>query len=160
MKTTILSLASVLLISLSACGQSGKDVPVPVKSAFSQKFSGATNVRWGMENDKEWEAEFKMGGRKYSANFDNAGNWMETEYQVTASELPATVKATLDIESAGAKIKLSEVTETNDGKAFEFVINKGEDQTELIIDNSGKVTKKEQLKEEDENDEGEEKEGN
>ncbi len=55
---------------------------------------------------------------------------------------------------------MSEVTETNDGKAFEFVINKGEDQTELIIDNSGKVTKKEQLKEEDENDEGEEKEGN
>jgi hypothetical protein len=155
MKTTILSLAAILLISFSACGQSGKDVPAPVKSAFTQKFSGATNVKWGRESDKEWEAEFQMGGKKYSANFDNAGNWMETEYQVTVSELPAVVKATLDKESAGSKIKLSEVTETKDGKAFEFVLNKGENETELVIDNSGKVTKKEQLKEENENDEKE-----
>jgi hypothetical protein len=155
MKTTILSLAAILLISFSACGQSGKDVPAPVKSAFTQKFSGATNVKWGRESDKEWEAEFQMGGKKYSANFDNAGNWMETEYQVTVSELPAAVKATLDKESAGSKIKLSEVTETKDGKAFEFVLNKGENETELVIDNSGKVTKKEQLKEENENDEKE-----
>jgi ATP phosphoribosyltransferase regulatory subunit HisZ len=80
---------------------------------------------------------------------------METEYQVTVSELPAAVKATLDRESAGSKIKLSEVTETKDGKAFEFVLGKGENQTELVIDNSGKVTKKEQLK--DENDEEDEK---
>jgi hypothetical protein len=50
---------------------------------------------------------------------------------------------------------LSEVTETKDGKAFEFVLNKGENETELVIDNSGKVTKKEQLKEENENDEKE-----
>jgi hypothetical protein len=159
MKTTILSLTAILFLSFTACGQPGKDVPAPVKSAFSQKFSGATNVKWGRESDKEWEAEFKMGGKKYSANFDNAGNWMETEYQVTVNELPAPVKATLDKESAGSKIKLSEVTETKDGKAFEFVLNKGEDQTELVIDNSGKVTKKEQLKEENENDEKEEKDG-
>jgi len=159
MKTTILSLAAILLFSFTACGQSGKDVPAPVKSAFTQKFSGATNVKWGMESDKEWEAEFQMSGKKYSANFDNAGNWMETEYQVTVSELPAAVKATLDKESAGSKIKLSEVTETKDGKAFEFVLNKGENKTELVIDNSGMVTKKEQMKEENENDEKEEKEG-
>ena len=42
---------------------------------------------------------------------------------------------------------------------FEFVLKKGKNKTELVIDNSGKVTKKEQLKEENENDEKEEKEG-
>ena len=160
MKTSILIMAAALLISLNFYGQEVKDLPAGVKTAFIQKFPNATGVKWGKENAKEWEAEFKMDGKDYSANFDNAGGWMETEYQVTVSELPAAVKATLDKESAGSKIKLSEVTETKDGKAFEFVLNKGENKTELVIDNSGKVTKMEQLKEENENDEKEDKEGN
>ena len=159
MKTTILSFATILLFSFTACGQSGKDVPAPVKTAFSQKFSSAANVKWSMENDKEWEAEFKLGGKNYSANFDNAGTWVETEYQISVKEIPAAVKAALDKESAGAKIKVSEVTETKDGKSYEFVVGKGENETELVIDNTGNVLSKEQVKEENENDEKEEKEG-
>jgi hypothetical protein len=159
MKTTILSFAAILLFSFTACGQSGKEVPAPVKSAFSQKFSGASNVKWSQENDKEWEAEFKLGGKDYSANFDNVGTWVETEYQISVKEIPAAVKTTLDKESEGAKIKVSEVTETKDGKSYEFVVSKGENETELVIDNAGNIVKKEQLKEENENDEKEEKEG-
>jgi hypothetical protein len=158
MKTPILILAAVILYSFTACSQSGKDVPGPVKSAFLQKFSTATNVKWGKENEKEWEAEFQIDGKKYSANFDNAGNWIETEYQISINEIPAAVKATLDNESAGAKIKMSEVTETKEGKAYEFVVSKDENETELVIDNSGNIIKKEQRKEENENDEKEEKE--
>lgn len=155
MKTQILILAAVLLFSFSTCGQSGKDAPASVKSAFSQKFSGATNVKWGMENDKEWEAEFKMAGKEYSANFDPNGIWLETEYEISTKDIPAAVKTTLDKESAGAKIKVSEVTETKEGNAYEFVVKKGENETELVIDSSGKLIKKEQLKEENEKDEKE-----
>jgi hypothetical protein len=39
-------------------------------------------------------------------------------------------------------------------------MRKGETRTELVIDNTGTIVKKEQLKEEDENDETEEQEGN
>jgi len=159
MKKQILILAAVVFIGFSACGQSDKDVPAPVKLAFSQKFSGATNVKWGKENDKEWEAEFKLGGENYSANFDNAGTWIETEYQISVKEIPAAVKTALDKESAGAKIKVSELTETKDGKSYEFVVGKGKNETELVIDNSGNVISKAQVKEENENDEEEEKEG-
>lgn len=155
MKKQMLILAAVIFIGFSACGQSDKDVPAIVKSAFTQKFSGATNVKWGRENDKEWEAEFKIGGKKYSANFDNAGTWVETEYQISVKEIPAAVKTTLDKESAGAKVKVSEVTETKDGKSFEFVVGKGENKTELVIDNAGNVISKEQVKEENENNEKE-----
>lgn len=160
MKKQILFLAVLIFIGFSACGESDKDVPAPVKSAFSQKFSGATNVKWGKENDKEWEAEFKLGGKNYSANFDNAGTWIETEYQVSANEIPAAVKISLEKESAGAKIKVSEVTETKDGKSYEFVVGRGENKTEIVIDTAGNVLSKEQAKEENENDEMEEKEGN
>jgi hypothetical protein len=160
MKTQILILTVTLLLGFTDCGQSGKNVPDPVKSAFSQKFPGATMVKWGRENDREWEAEFQMNGKNYSANFSNEGTWMETEYEVSIEELPSAVKSTLDRESAGLKIKLSEVTETENGTAFEFVLRKGETGTELVIDNTGTIVKKEQLKEEDENDETEEEEGN
>jgi len=159
MKKQMLILAAVIFIAFSACGQSDKDVPAPVRSAFSQKFSGATNVKWGKENDKEWEAEFKLDGKDYSANFDNDGVWVETEYQISVKEIPAAIKTVLDKESAGAKIKVSEVTETKDGKSYEFVVGKGENETELVIDNAGNVISKEQVKEENENDRKEEKEG-
>ncbi|NLJ43329.1 MAG: hypothetical protein GX431_06690 [Bacteroidales bacterium] len=152
MKTKILSLAAILLFSFTAFGQSVKDVPATLKSAFTQKFSGATKVKWSRENDKEWEAEFKLGGKYYSANFDNAGTWLETEYQISVKEIPATVKTAIDKESAGAKIKVSEVTETKDGKSYEFVISKGKNETELVIDNYGNIIKREQLKEESKKD--------
>jgi hypothetical protein len=158
MKTLILIFAVTLLLGFTACSQSGKDAPTAVRTAFAQKFSNATRIKWGMENDKEWEAEFQMDGKKYSANFDNAGTWMETEYQVSIEELPDAVRTTLDQETAGSKIKLSEVTETKDGKAFEFVLSKGENETELVIDSAGNITNKEQLQEENENNEKEEEE--
>jgi len=157
MKTLILAFAALFLISITACGQAGKDVPATVKSTFSQKFPKATNVEWGKENDKEWEAEFKMDGKEYSANFDIAGTWIETEYEISTKEIPASVKATFDKESLGYKIGESVVTENKDGRAYEFLLKKGETEIELIIDSNGKVIKKEQAEKEDEEDEEDEK---
>lgn len=152
MKTSILILSAVLLLSFTACGQSDNKVPEAVKSSFSQKFSNAINVKWDKENDNEWEAEFKMDGIKYSANFDNSGAWSETEYQISFSDIPEAVKTTLNKESAGSKIEVSEVSETKDGKVYEFIISKGESETELQIDNAGNIVKKKQseVEEEDE----------
>ena len=150
MKTKILIIVSALFIGISACGQSEKDVPANVTSAFSKKFSNASGVKWSRENEQEWEAEFKMDGKKYSANFDNAGMWIETEYEISLEKIPAEVKATLDKESAGFKIKESSVAETKDGKVFEFVLEKDKTETELSIDMNGNVLNKEQVKEEKE----------
>jgi hypothetical protein len=153
MKTTILSLAAILLFSFTACGQSGKDVPAPVKSAFSQKFSGAANVKWSQENDKEWEAEFKMDGKDYSANYDNAGGWMETEYKISTKEIPASVTASIGKEFAGYKTDESEVSETEKGKVYEFVLSKGKEKLEVTFSNDGKLLSKEPVKEESEEEE-------
>jgi len=63
MKTLILIFAVTLLFGFTACSQSGKDAPAVVRTAFTQKFPNATRIKWGMENDKEWEAEFQMDGK-------------------------------------------------------------------------------------------------
>lgn len=152
MKTPILILSAVVLIGFAACGHSGKEVPEAVQSTFFQKFPDATNVKWDKENDSEWEAEFKMNGMEYSANFENSGVWTETEYKINLKDIPETVKTSLNNESAGAKIKESEVCETDDGKVYEFAIRKGANEIELQIDCAGRIIKKEQSGEEEDED--------
>jgi hypothetical protein len=149
MKNLFLVIAIATFFCLNACCQSAKEVPVNVKSAFSQKFPAASKVKWGKENDNEWEAEFKLDGRKYSANFDNNGTWMETEYAVTKKEIPDAVKASLEKEFVGYKIEESEISETAEGKVYEFAIEKGKSEMEVSVDEAGKIIKKQEEKEED-----------
>jgi hypothetical protein len=148
MKTNALILSALMLISFSSCGQSGNDVPANVKSAFNQKFASASKVKWGKENDKEWEAEFKMDGREYSANFDLEGAWIETEYKIESNEIPAAVKSAIEQESVGLKIDETLVSETKDGKVFEVIAGKGKDAMEFVVDANGVIQSKSPVKEE------------
>lgn len=146
-KIMFLMLGSVLVLS-QACAQT--NVPNEVTTAFSQKFPTAKKVTWDKENETEWEAEFKMDGKEYSANFSSEGIWQETEYEISKSEIPAAVKQTLDTEFAGYKIEESEISETATGKVFEFIIEKKDNELEVVITSDGKVIKKEVKTEEDE----------
>lgn len=141
MKNLILVIAASALICLNVSAQTSKNVPVSVKAAFSQKFAKATDVKWGKEGKTEWEAEFKMNGKAYSANFDNKGAWMETENAITASEIPAAVKITIDKDYAGYKMKVSEISETAKGKVYEFEFVKGKVSKEVALDINGKIVK-------------------
>ena len=138
------------VFSFTACGQK-KDVCSKIKTAFEQKFPTAQKVKWDKENETEWEAEFKMSGKEYSANFTTDGKWMETEYEINKSEIPQAVKQTLDNEFAGYDIEVAEISETKDGKVYEFAIEKDEIDMEVAISPEGKVVKKE-IKTEDEED--------
>ncbi len=153
MKNLLLSVAVFAIFSLSACGQTSKEVPSGVQSSFSQKFPNTTKVKWDKENEKEWEAEFKMDGKEYSANFDVSGAWMETEYEISLDEIPAAVKTSLDNEFAGYKIEASEISQTSEGTLYEFELKKDGEEMEAAIDMNGMVQKKEQAQEEDENEE-------
>jgi len=152
MKTLFLVIAAAAIVYSNACGQTSKDVPANVKTAFSQRFPEASEVKWDKEDDEEWEAEFKMNGKKYSANLDNTGAWMETEYEISSDEISEVVKTTIEKEFAGYKIEESIISETADGKAYEFELKKERDKIETTIDMNGKIVKKEQLKKEDEKD--------
>ena len=147
MKKQICILAATFLVSISACGQTAKDVPAGVKATFSQKFPAAPKAEWGRENDQEWEAEFKLDGKEYSATFNNAGVWMETESEINLKEIPSSVKSTLDKESAGFKIGESVIAEDKEGKVYEFLLTKDKKEFELLIDLNGKMIKKEEVKE-------------
>lgn len=148
MKNLFLVSLILAVFGFSACGQKA-NVPAKVKTAFSQKFPQATNVNWDKESATEWEAEFKMDGNKYSANFDQDGHWKETEYLIHKSELPATVKTTLKNKFAGYDVEKAEVSETPAGKVFEMKIENDETDMEVAINANGKVVKKEVKKDND-----------
>jgi hypothetical protein len=141
------------LFGFIACNQANKDVPQNVFSAFSQKFPGATKIKWDQENEKEWEAEFKMDGKDYSANFDHSGAWLETEYAISDEEIPAAVKTTLEKEFGAYNREESEISETKDGIMLEFGLKKDGEFIEVSIDMNGKTVKKEEVKEEREEEE-------
>jgi len=148
MKNLMLITMILAVFSFSACGQK-TNVPAKIKTAFDQKFPTAKKVKWEKENEKEWEAEFKMEGKDYSANFDANGNWLETEYEIEENEFPAAVQQTLDKEFSGYEIEEAECSEKANGKFYEFSIEKGETELEVLIAPDGTVIKK-KVEEDDE----------
>ncbi|WP_431160796.1 PepSY-like domain-containing protein [Flagellimonas beolgyonensis] len=144
-----LPLAALLGLALFAFA-SNRSVPLRVKAAFVKKFPHVKKVKWDKESDAEWEAEFKMDGMEYSANFLEDGTWKETEHEIKIKDIPDTVKATLNSEFAGYEIEEAEISETVDGLTYEFEIEKGEEELEVAIDAQGKVTYKIAMEEDQE----------
>lgn len=149
-KITLFALIG-LTLNFMSCDKDG-NAPQKVKDAFAQKFPSATNVEWEKESDTEWEAEFKLNGKEHSSNFMQDGTWVETEYEVTESEIPQVVMDALNTNFEGDEIEEMERSETADGTVYEFAIEKGESEMEVVIDANGKILKKEN-KQEDEEDE-------
>lgn len=156
MKNLMLMIAVVSIFCFTACGQAGKVVPEKVKTAFSQKFPGASKVKWDKENDHEWEAEFKIEGENTSATFDNNGNWLETEMEIDIDKLPEAVISTLNNEFKEYRMENVEYIEKSEYKGYEIKLEAHEADTEVVIDSNGTILKKEIKNEEDE--EGEENE--
>ncbi|WP_232623019.1 PepSY-like domain-containing protein [Pareuzebyella sediminis] len=130
--------AATIGSSIYAFGTS-EDAPQKVKDSFAQKFPSVKKVKWDKENETEWEAEFKMKGTEYSANFLEDGTWQETEHEIKKNAIPAKVKTTLDTEFTGYKIEEAELSETVKGSVYEFELEKGKEKIEVNMDSNGKV---------------------
>ncbi|MBL0912299.1 MAG: PepSY-like domain-containing protein [Bacteroidia bacterium] len=96
------TLLSVSLLALF-CSCSGDSVPEAVRSAFRQQFPAAADTEWEKE-DANFEAEFTMDSKEYSALFDASGQLLETEYEIPADSLPAAVHAYISQNLSGTKI--------------------------------------------------------
>jgi len=147
--------AVVLAINLQSCSQKNSNLAPPEKVliAFNEKFYGATEVEWEMENEKEWEAEFKINGTKFSANFSTNGTWEESEFEIDQAEISDSILSILNQNFKDFNIEKVEITETPSGKAHEFKIEIGEDDFKVIIDSKGNLNTKKIIEKDQENDE-------
>lgn len=135
---------AVLSITMSmtfvACAQN--KVPQNVKTALQQKFPEAQNISWVKEGGREWEAEFKMNGTDYSANFDTSGNWKETEKEIEQAAMPPEVKNALEQNYPNASVKEVFKIEKSEGIFYEFEIQNNGEGTEVVMDSQGNIQKK------------------
>lgn len=63
-------------------GVSDAIVPAEVKSAFSAKYSTATDVKWEDATEDSistYKAKFTFNGKKMKAEFDSKGNFVKEE---------------------------------------------------------------------------------
>lgn len=134
-KTIFVMIGIVVIYSVSFAGT---EPGAAVRKAFSQKFPHATSVSWDKENTHEYEAEFKMNGGKYSANYSDAGDWLETESPVTFSKLPQKVQNAFNASHKSAAIKAIAKIETSKGEnKYEVEIKNGLKITELFYAEDG-----------------------
>lgn len=141
----LLYLVFAVFISTSAIAQNiEKDkIPATVLNAFKSKFPAADNVKWEMENARDYEATFKTNGNEQSAVFDANGAWLETETEIKENELPANVKASFAKEFNSYKIKETEKVEKNDGTTcYEIKLTNGKETIEVLFADNGEVKEK------------------
>ena len=138
MKRILIITYCIFAIAITGCSQK-INVPAAVSNAFNSRYPGATNVKWGKESAKEFEAEFKFNGDNVSANFGTDGTWVETETMIKVADLPAAVVAAINKNYPGAVIRTAEKLEApGDKLLYETVIKvKGKKKTlEMKADGS------------------------
>ena len=128
-------------IAATACAQK-INVPPAVTKAFNSKYPGASDVKWGKESAKEYEAEFKLNGTNVSANFGSDGAWVETETVMKVTDLPPAVIASIAKNYPGSVITTAEkLEEPVDKVLFEDTIKvKGKKKT-IELNSDGRVAK-------------------
>ena len=84
---------SLSLLAVQSCNSDEKDktdektlsttdVPAPVQTAFSAKYSTATDVKWEDAHEdsiQTYKAKFKLGDKKMKAEFDGTGKLVKEE---------------------------------------------------------------------------------
>ena len=94
MKFTISFLLFITAVSFGSC-QSSQTTPDAVKETFQKKYPGENDPDWHTDANGNWEANFKINGEKYRADFNEDGSWVETENSLKKKNLPEGVLKTM-----------------------------------------------------------------
>jgi hypothetical protein len=153
-----LVIALMVLFSTYAMAQEKKEnskenktvnVPELVKKEFTKKYPAATKVKWSLEKAGEYEAEFDLNKKEMSVVIDEKGNLLEAETEIKEAELPQAIKNTLAKDFVGYKIDECEKAEAKGVISYEMEAKKDKVEYELVFDSNGKLLKKEEKKEND-----------
>jgi len=116
---------------------------IPVITTQAQiKAPNAAHVKWGKENAKEYEANFKLNGINMSANYDLNGNWRETETEIAVKDLPEAVSKSIKAKYPDAIVSGTDKIEKTDGKIiYEADIKVNGKKKEIELFEDGKFVK-------------------
>ena len=149
LSTLIVALLSIFIFS---CNQQNANIPEKVQASFDELFPVASEVEWEMEDENEWEVEFKMDGKEASACFTSEGKWLETEYAVES--LPETIETIINETYPGFEFDEIEMVESPEFNGYEIELEKGEEEIEILVSVEGEIIEVEMEEDEQMEDEG------
>lgn len=146
MKNFLMMAAFALAITAPALSQAQMlkpaQVPAAAKATFKAKFPTVKTNSWEKEGDK-FEAGFKMNSNTMSAVITPAGELMETETDMSPSQLPAAVRAKLASDYKAYKITEAATLVSADGTTtYEAEVSKGGKKQDVVFNADGSLAKK------------------
>lgn len=132
----------MVLICAFATSFAQSKTPTAVSIAFNQKFPNATKVKWDKEDAHNYEASFLWKGVNYSANFNDTGEWLETETPITFNLLPEKVQTAFNASHKGVRPKaVAKIETSKQGTSYEVELKQGVKTVEVFYQANGKKTK-------------------
>jgi len=138
MKKLFIITIVVSISGFSACGQKLKEsqVPAAAKAAFQKQYPN-TKAGWEKE-DANYEVNFRQNGKSMSSVIDKNGTILETETDISVSNLPQSAQAYIKEHYKGAKIKeAAKIVKASGEVNYEALIN-GKD---VMFDRNGNFIK-------------------
>jgi len=159
MKMTKIITLLVIAMFAFACSEKGQEQEMPeteevsgtpenIVATFQAKYPNATDIEWEKEGEK-WEVEFELEGVEYEAEFDGKGEWLETEHEISESDIPELIQNTIDGDYTDYAIVGVEKYDSREGAFFEVKLQKGGEIEEVKFYPNGKIIKSD-LNEDDE----------
>jgi hypothetical protein len=138
MKLQLLTAMLCCVILFPACKKTSLIAPEAVLTAFKARFPSVENADWSMEDETEWEAEFKKDGKEMSANFMEDGTWVGTETGIKSDALPHAVLDAILAQFEGYKIEEAALLEgTELALAYEVELKKDQAVFETVFSSEG-----------------------
>jgi hypothetical protein len=102
MKKSILSIATVLMMGLSAFAakNDGSDINQSAVRSFNKEFSNATNVKWEQKTGYV-KVEFTMNDQVLFAYYDNDGKLTAVVRNIVSEQLPINLYTSLKTDYTG-----------------------------------------------------------
>lgn len=136
----------VLIIGglVTSCNAQRIEVPAVVSAAFTANHPAIKKVAWELEDNGNYEAEFKTKKSEVSETYSAAGKLIETEREIKKKELPAAIIAAIDRDFSGHEIEEAAIITYPDGRtAYEVELEGEGDVTfDAIFNGEGKLLEK------------------
>ena len=128
-------------------------IPQSAVDFIKSEFPKAEDLEWEKEGNG-YEAEFKISGVEYSVEFDQEGNWLATEKEINADDVPESVMNVVEDKYPDHKVEEVEYIITAEkNNLYEFELESGDKELEVLIKDDGTIISQEEEKDNDENEE-------
>jgi hypothetical protein len=129
---------ALLFFLLPSC-QNGMP-PEAVAKAFAEKYPNAEKATWTIDRNGRFEADFKLDGTKYRADFDGNGQWVETETSVKWKDLPEATQKAFENEDKKKDIVEIELVDSHEkGVFYDIEYKIGIGKQDIMITPEGSV---------------------